>query len=209
MAEPAAGALAELADLLRADRSVVSPFVTDPADADPALGRLAAAGPRTGSAAAEYSLVVEAVREGYLLHYGAGHEGRLVRGADGDLALLAGDYLYALGLERLAAIGDLDAVRELSDLISLAAQAHDGSRPAERAAAEEAALWLASTAAIAGGPTAAHEQAKQGLRSESEAAAAALWAGATSAADAGGFRQALEDAAAGLDFRADHLPSLG
>ena len=43
--------------------------------------------------------MVEAVREGYLLHYG---DGRVVRGADPDLALLAGDYLYALGLERLA-----------------------------------------------------------------------------------------------------------
>ena len=42
--------------------------------------------------------MVEAVREGYLLHYG---EPRLLVGADADLALLAGDYLYALGLERL------------------------------------------------------------------------------------------------------------
>ena len=33
-------------------------------------------------------------------------------GADPDLRLLAGDYLYALGLERLAGLGDLPAVRE-------------------------------------------------------------------------------------------------
>ena len=33
---------------------------------------------------------------------------RVVRGAEPDLALLAGDYLYALGLERLAALGDLE-----------------------------------------------------------------------------------------------------
>ena len=51
--------------------------------------------------------MIEAVREGYLLHYG---EPRIVVGADTDLALLAGDYLYALGLERLAALGDLEAV---------------------------------------------------------------------------------------------------
>ena len=51
-----------------------------------------------------------------------------MRGADADLRLLAGDYLYALGLERLAALGDLEAVRELSDLISLSAQVHDGTR---------------------------------------------------------------------------------
>ena len=47
--------------------------------------------------------MVEAVREGYLLHYG---EPRLLAGHDADLALLAGDYLYALGLDRLAALGD-------------------------------------------------------------------------------------------------------
>ena len=43
--------------------------------------------------------MVEAVREGYLLHYGGA---AVVAGADPDLELLAGDYLYALGLERLA-----------------------------------------------------------------------------------------------------------
>ena len=39
--------------------------------------------------------------------------------ADPDLALLAGDRLYALGLERLVALGDLEAVRELADVIAL------------------------------------------------------------------------------------------
>jgi len=59
--------------------------------------------------------VVEAVREGYLLHY---EESRLLAGHDPDLALLAGDYLYALGLDRLAALEDTRAVAILSDLIS-------------------------------------------------------------------------------------------
>ena len=118
-----ADALRDLAGLLRADGSVVSPHVAEPAADRPALGELAAAGARTAGAPGEYALVVEAVREGYLLHYG---DGRVVRGADPDLALLAGDYLYALGLERLAELGDLEAVRELSDLISLSAQVHDG-----------------------------------------------------------------------------------
>ena len=71
------------------------------------------------------------------LHYAVG---RVIDGADADLALLAGDYLYALGLGRLAALGDLEAVRELSDLISLAAQVHDGSRPGEDAEREASAL---------------------------------------------------------------------
>src|SRR6185436_20584446 len=134
-----ADALDELAGLLRADGSVVSPHVTDPEGERPVLGELAAAGERTAVAPAEYALVVEAVREGYLLHYG---EGRVVCGADADLALLAGDYLYALGLERLAALGDLDAVRELADLISLSAQIHDGVGERVSGAREAGALWL-------------------------------------------------------------------
>ena len=63
-----------------------------------------------------YPLLVEAIREGYLQHYACG---RVVQPEDPDLALLAGDRLYALGLERLAAIGDLDAVAELADVIAL------------------------------------------------------------------------------------------
>ncbi len=165
-------------------------------DAAPSLGRLAAAGVRAGSAPGEYALVVEAVREGYLLHY---DRGRVVVGADSDLALLAGDYLYALGLERLAAIGDMTAVRELSDLISLAAQVHDQSRAPERATEEAAALWLASATAIAAGPTPVHEQAKADLRDGSPGAARMLRAAARSAAAAGGFDERLDDAADAID----------
>src|ERR671925_2002696 len=114
-------ALHELAAQLAAERSVISPHVADPADLEPSLGLLAASGPRAGSAPGDYAVLIEAIREGYLLHYA---EPRLVVGADADLALLAGDYLYAIGLERLAALGDLDAIRELADLISLEAQLH-------------------------------------------------------------------------------------
>jgi hypothetical protein len=159
-----ADALRDLAVLLRADRSVVSPHVTEPA-AVGALGVLAAAGERTAAAPGEYALVVEAVREGYLLHYAAA-DARVVRGADGDLALLAGDYLYALGLERLATLGDLTAVRELSDLISLAAQVHDGSRAPERAAAEASALWPGSSPPPTGcGPPPKRRPKRAGLGS--------------------------------------------
>jgi hypothetical protein len=103
-------ALQALADQLRAEDTPISPYVVEPAE-PPALGELAAAGPD----AAEYALVVEAVREGYLLHY---EQPRLLAGHDPDLALLAGDYLYALGLDRLAALGDTRAVALLADLIS-------------------------------------------------------------------------------------------
>jgi hypothetical protein len=73
----------------------------------------------------EHELVMEAVREGYLLHY---RESRLLSGHDADLALLAGDYLYALGLDRLAAMGDTAAVAVLSELISRCAQLHAEGR---------------------------------------------------------------------------------
>ena len=93
-----------------------------------------------------YPLLVEAIREGYLQHYAAG---RVVRPDDPDLALLAGDRLYALGLERLAALGDLEAVAELADVIALCAQAHAEGDPARADA-----VWEAGAAAVAGGPAA-------------------------------------------------------
>ena len=77
---------------------------------------------------AEVELLLEAVREGYELHYG---NPRLVDTEDADLALLAGDRFYALGLQRLAALGDLDAVRALADLISESARLHAEGRPEE------------------------------------------------------------------------------
>jgi hypothetical protein len=89
----------------------------------------------------ERLFVMEAVYEGYLLHYG---ESRLFEGMDLDLRLLAGDALYALGLARLAESGDLPAVAELSDLISRSAQAH-----AEGRGDEAEALWDASAGALA------------------------------------------------------------
>ena len=52
----------------------------------------------------EYELLLEMILEGYRLHY---DEPLVVRPEDVDLALLLGDQLYALGLSRLAALGDL------------------------------------------------------------------------------------------------------
>jgi hypothetical protein len=134
-------ALRTLAARLREERTPISPHVTAPAE-EPFFGPLAAAGPRAAAAPGEYSIVVESVREGYLLHYG---EPRLLAGHDDDLALLAGDYLYALGIERLAELGDAEAVGRLGDLISRCAQLH-----AEGREDEVAALWRQSAEAIAG-----------------------------------------------------------
>jgi hypothetical protein len=65
-----------------------------------------------------HALGLETVYEGYLAHYG---RPRLFEPPDHDTALLLGDYLYAHGLVRIAASGDVDAVRELAELISLCA----------------------------------------------------------------------------------------
>lgn len=133
-------ALQALAEQLRSEETPISPHVVDPAE-PPTLGELAASGPGAAAAPAEYALVVEAVREGYLLHYG---EPRLLAGHDSDLALLAGDYLYALGLDRLAALGDTGAVTVLSDLISECARLH-----AEGATEGIPDLWRSAVKAIA------------------------------------------------------------
>jgi hypothetical protein len=138
-ADPAA-ALDALAEQLRGEDTPIAPHVVDPAE-PPRLGELAASGPGAAAAPAEYALVVEAVREGYLLHY---EEPRLLAGHDADLALLAGDYLYALGLDRLAALGDTRAVAILSDLISECARLHAEDDPSPIPA-----LWRTAAAAIA------------------------------------------------------------
>jgi hypothetical protein len=101
------------------------------------------AAPRFGTKLGGRQFVLEAVYEGYLLHYGTP---RLFGGMDEDLRLLAGDALYALGLARLAEAGDLEAVAELSDLIARSAQAH-----AEGRGAEAEALWEAAAGALAPG----------------------------------------------------------
>lgn len=141
-ATPAA-ALQALAEQLREEDTPISPHVVDPAE-PPQLGELAAAGPGAAAAPAEYALVVEAVREGYLLHY---EQPRLLAGHDSDLALLAGDYLYALGLDRLAALGDTAAVTILSDLIT-----HCARLQAEGTPAPIPALWREAAEQIAAGP---------------------------------------------------------
>jgi hypothetical protein len=88
---------------------------------------------------------------------------------DRDLALLLGDQLYALGLARLAELGDLESVSELADLISLLSQAElEGDQELARA------IWDAGAAAIGWGPSPEHEAAKQLAREGDSAATQAL-----------------------------------
>jgi len=137
---------------------------------DPGLGALAAGGPRAAADPAAYAAVVEAAYEGHLLHLG---RSRLIDTGDADLALLAGDRLYALGLAWLADLGDVDAVRELADVIGLRALA-------AATGDDELALaaWQAGATAIGHGGSPELEAAKAAARTGVPGAAGALRAAA-------------------------------
>jgi hypothetical protein len=114
---------------------------------------IAAEGPRAVGRREDYELLVEAIDEGYLLHY---CEGRVVRVPDADLRLLAGDRLYAIGLARLVELGDTLAVAELADTITLSALAQ-GAGSAELADA----VWGAGARAVGWGASELHGRAKE------------------------------------------------
>ncbi len=197
-------ALDEVAAAVRDDDTLLGEYLREPGGTA-ALGALAAAGPRASGAEGDYAFVIEAVREGYLLHY---RESRILAVAEPDLALLAGDHLYALGLERLAGLGDLEAVRELADLISLCAVLHADGAADERTALS---LWLAGACAVAVGASAAYEAAKASLRSNAagEDPSMALWAAARGMASDGGFGDGLANAADAIDFDPPDPPDRG
>ena len=117
--------LESLAATVRSSGGLLADTVTDPTQ-EGLLGALAGPG---------YERLVEAIYEGYLQHYG---DGRVLRPGDPDLALLAGDRLYALGMARLAELGDLEAIDVLAGVISRAAQAHAEGDPGAASAAWEA-----------------------------------------------------------------------
>jgi hypothetical protein len=132
----------------------------------PGPAQIAATGPRTRGNEREYELLLEMILEGYRLHY---DEPVVVRAEDPDLALLLGDQLYALGLARLAELGDLEAVAELADVISLAAQAHSAG-DVELADA----VWEAGAVSIGWGSCEAHRGAKSRARIQDPDASSVL-----------------------------------
>lgn len=166
---PADPTLVRLAAAVRADRDLLADAVVEPPGAARAtLGSRAARGPLAAGHEDDLAFVVEAVREGYLLHHRP-QEARVVVTEDRDLALLAGDRLYALGLARLAELGLVDAVGELTDVIALCAGAH--------AAGDEDladAVWEAGVTALGHGADEALERAKDRARTVSPSAADAL-----------------------------------
>jgi hypothetical protein len=160
-----------LREALRGEGGTVAAVLGDLASGADGLDRpgpaqVAAAGPRTRGREREYELLLEMILEGYRLHY---DEPVVVRPDDTDLALLLGDQLYALGLARLAALGDLDAVAELADVISLVAQAHSAS---DRELAD--AVWEAGAVSVGWGSDEDHRRAKELARGHEPDAGAAL-----------------------------------
>jgi hypothetical protein len=107
-----------------------------------------------------YALGVETIYEGYLLHYG---RPRLFAPPNREEGLLLGDYLYAHGLVRIAAMRDVQAVSDLASLISLCAQLR-----AEDANGNGDGIVWAATAALAG--TDGLEGARDALRLRGDAA---------------------------------------
>jgi hypothetical protein len=90
----------------------------------------------------EYRLGLETIYEGYLLHYG---RPRMFEPADGDTALLLGDYLYAHGLVRIAERHVVQAVADLSELISMCSQVRAEGR------SDDGPAWAASAALLGEG----------------------------------------------------------
>ncbi|MGH3134209.1 MAG: hypothetical protein ACRDNY_10810, partial [Gaiellaceae bacterium] len=87
----------------------------------------------------DLALGLETIYEGYLVHY---WRSRLFSQVDADTALLLGDYLYAHGLVRVAATGNIAAVADLAELISLCAQARAQGRDGDGAA------WAATASCL-------------------------------------------------------------
>jgi hypothetical protein len=134
--------------------------------ADGAVAQLAAAGPRAAGRREQYELLIDTVYEGYLLHY---HLPRVMHAPEEDLGLLAGDRLYALGLAALVKLGDLEAVTELADVITLTALAHASAQP-ELADA----VWMAGAHAVGWGSSSDHDRAKALTRAASPGALEAM-----------------------------------
>jgi hypothetical protein len=105
-----------------------------------------------------FALGLESIYEGYLLHYG---RPRLFAPDDSDTAILLGDYLYAHGLVRVAAQGDVTVVADLAELVSLCAQLRAEGRPGDGAA------W-AGTVALLGSGDGRLEAARAALRLQSD-----------------------------------------
>jgi hypothetical protein len=131
----------DLWETLAAEAAAESPLWSGALRADPE--REGIFGPL---APPRFALGLETIYEGYLVHYG---RPRLFAPGDDETALLLGDYLYAHGLVRIAATGELDAVAALAELISTCAHLR-----AEQAEGDGEA-WVGAVRRLGGDPDAA------------------------------------------------------
>ncbi len=116
-----------LREALKAEGGVLAETVAEHQDgARTGPAQKAASGPRAAGKREEYELLLEMILEGARLHYGSP---QVVQTEDPDLALLLGDQLYALGLARLAVLGDMEAVQILAETIASLAQVHAEGSP--------------------------------------------------------------------------------
>jgi hypothetical protein len=87
-----------------------------------------------------FAVGLETIYEGYLVHHG---RPRLFDPPEAS-ALLLGDYLYAHGLVRIAELGEVEAVQELAELISVCSHLRAEGSPGDGEA------WAASAARLDG-----------------------------------------------------------
>jgi hypothetical protein len=132
---PAADLWADLADGAAAESRLWAEVLRPPAERE--LERVF-----SPLAARALALGLETIYEGYLVHYG---RSRLFAPADVTTVLLLGDYLYAHGLVRVAAVTSAEGVNDLAELISLCAQLRAEERDGDGAA------WAATAAALGTG----------------------------------------------------------
>ena len=142
----------DLWETLAGEAAAESPLWAEQLRADPE--RLGIFGPL---APERFALGLETIYEGYLVHYG---RSRLFAPADAETALLLGDYLYAHGLVRIAAAGDLDAVAALAELISTCAHLRAEEAPGDGEA------WVDAVRRLGGEPGAA--DVEQALNAHAE-----------------------------------------
>lgn len=164
---------------------------------DPALGILTAAGPRVESDPGRYAFVVESIREGYLSHY---ETSRLLDNPDPDLALLAGDLFYAIGLNELAGLDDLESTGILSDLIRVAADLR-----ATGLAERSPELWLVQVIALACGKPDDYEACLEAVATGDQAVLDALFEWAKTTSDERGMGREFGVACKAIHLRPSNL----
>ncbi|MCK9248462.1 MAG: hypothetical protein M0P31_05730 [Solirubrobacteraceae bacterium] len=167
--------LVAIADALRTEGGLLADVTATPAaDADRSIAERVSSGPRAAIVGPDLAFAAEATREAELLHHAPEH-GRIVRTDDRDLALLVGDRLLALGLQRLAAGGWVGDIAILADVVAMVATLHAapawarpgpdaGTGPPDEARDRTRTLWTVAANALGHGASSPEAAALAGIR---------------------------------------------